>query len=318
MAELYLIAGHGDGDPGACANGYAEADLVRRLCERVKALGGDSVAYLDPSKDWYRTGGISTYPFPSGAQVLECHLDSASASARGGHVIVKAGMGTDSCDEALAAAVAAMFPGRSSKIVERGDLANVNRAAARGDISYRLCEFCFISNPDDVAKFVGDLDAVARMVLGTFGIEARGGTAKGEWRQGEDGRWWYRHAGGSYTSDGWEYIDGHWYLFDASGWMLTGWQKVDGKWYCMAGSGAMMADTWVPVSNGRWSWLTSDGSAATGGWHEVRGRWAHFDEDGYAAASTCVNVGGHWFAIGSDCYMVEGAVPLDDSGAMVL
>lgn len=315
--RLYLIAGHGDGDPGACANGYTEADLVRRLCERIKVLGGDSVVYLDPSKDWYRTGGISTYPFEAGAQVLECHLDSASASARGGHIIVKAGMGTDSYDQALASAVASMFPGRSSKIVERSDLANVNRAAGR-NISYRLCEFCFISNPDDVAKFAGDLDAVARMVLYAFGIEARGGTAKGEWRQGEDGRWWYRHADGSYTSDGWEYIDGHWYLFDVAGWMLTGWQKVGGKWYYMASSGAMMADTWVQASGGRWSWLTSDGSCATGGWREVRGKWAYFDEDGYAAANTCIQVGGHWFAIGSDCYMVEGAVPLDDSGAMVL
>ncbi len=317
MADLYLIAGHGDGDPGACANGYAEADLVRRLCERIKALGGDAVAYLDPSKDWYRAGGISTYPFPSGAQVIECHLDSASASARGGHVIVKAGGGTDSYDEALASAVAAMFPGRSSKIVERGDLANVNRAAARGDISYRLCEFCFISNPDDVAKFVGDLDTVARMVLGAFGIEAAR-EAGGEWRQGGDGRWWYRHADGSYASDGWEMVGGRWYLFDADGWMLTGWRKVGGKWYCMADSGAMMADTWVPGSDGRWSWLTSDGSAATGGWCEVRGRWAYFDADGYAAMNECVKINGHWFAFGSDCYMVEGAVPLDDSGAMVL
>ena len=316
--RLYLIAGHGDGDPGACANGCTEAALVRQLCERVKALGGDAVVYLDPSRDWYRTGGISTYPFESGAQVLECHLDSAGASARGGHVIVKAGGGTDQYDDALAAAVGAMFPGRSQKVVYRDDLANVNRAAARGDVSYRLCEFCFISNAEDVEQFVGDLDAVARMVLDAFGIEARGGTAKGEWRQGEDGRWWYRHAGGSYTSDGWEYIDGHWYLFDSAGYMLTGWRKVDGKWYYMCESGAMLSDTWVPVSEGRWSWLTSDGSCATGGWHNVRGKWAYFDADGYALADCCIKIAGHWFAFGSDCYMLEGAIPLDDSGAMVL
>ena len=316
--KLYLIAGHGDGDPGACANGYSEAALVRQLCERVKALGGDAVVYLDPSRDWYRTGGISTYPFESCAQVLECHLDSAGASARGGHVIVKAGGGTDQYDDALAAAVGAMFPGRSQKVVYRDDLANVNRAAARGDVSYRLCEFCFISNYDDVSEFVSDMDAVARMVLDVFGIGAKGGTAKGEWRQGEDGRWWYRHAGGSYTSDGWEYIDGHWYLFDAAGWMLTGWRKVGGEWYYMCESGAMMADTWVPVSDGRWSWLKSDGSCATDGWCEVRGKWAYFDEDGYALADCCIKIAGHWFAFGSDCYMLEGAIPLDDSGAMVL
>ena len=100
--------------------------------------------------------------------------------------------------------------------------------------------------------------------------------------------------------------------------MLTGWRKVGGEWYYMCESGAMMADTWVPVSEGRWSWLTSDGSCATDGWHKVKDKWAYFDEDGYAAANTCICIGGHWFAIGSDCYMVEGAIPLDDSGAMVL
>lgn len=315
--RLYLIAGHGDGDPGACANGYTEAALVRELCERVKALGGDAVTYLDPSKDWYRTGGVSTYPFESGAQVLECHLDSASASARGGHIIVKAGGGTDAYDEAMASSVAAMFPGRSQSIVYRDDLANVNRAAARGDVSYRLCEFCFISNRKDVEQFSAAIDDVARMVLNAFGIEAAS-AARGEWKLSDDGRWWFKRANGTFPAGGWEYIDGHWYLFDAAGYMLTGWHKVDGEWYCMADSGAMMADTWVPVSNGRWSWLTSDGSCATDGWHKVKGKWAYFDESGYAAANTCICIGGHWFAFGSDCYMLEGAIPLDDSGAMVL
>lgn len=315
--KLYLIAGHGDGDPGACANGYTEADLVRRLCERVKALGGDAVVYLDPSKDWYRTGGISTYPWPEDAQILECHLDSAGSSAKGGHVIIDADFEPDAYDSALAATVAAMFPGRANPIVKRNDLQNPNLAQVKG-VSYRLCEFCFISNAEDVAKFVGDLDAVARMVLDAFGIEARAAGARGEWKLSDDGRWWFKRANGTFPASCWEYIDGHWYLFDAAGWMLTGWHKVGGKWYYMAASGAMMADTWVQASGGRWSWLTSDGSAATGGWQEVRGKWACFDEDGYAAMNECICIGGHWFAIGSDCYMVEGAVPLDDSGAMVL
>lgn len=274
MAKLHLIAGHGDGDPGACANGYSEADLVRRLCERIKALGGDAVEYLDPSKDWYKTGGISTYPFPAGAQVLECHLDSAgSASAKGGHVIVKAGGGTDACDEALAAKVAAMFPGRSQTIVGRDDLANVNRAASR-NISYRLCEFCFISNPQDVAKFAGDIDAVARMVLGVFDIEAKGGAVEG-WVKDEKG-WWYRNADGSYPACAWKQVDGSWFWFDARGYMVE--------------------NNWI-LYKGRWCWLK---------------------EGGYAARSECLLIRGNWYAFDDNCYMLEGSVPLDSRGAMVL
>lgn len=36
--KLYIIAGHGAGDPGACANGYQEAERVRALAKRIKAL----------------------------------------------------------------------------------------------------------------------------------------------------------------------------------------------------------------------------------------------------------------------------------------
>ena len=315
--KLYLIAGHGDGDPGAVGNGYTEADLVRRLCQRIKAFGGDAVVYLDPSKDWVRTGGISTYPFPEDAQVLESHLDSSGNSgAHGGHVIIDADFEPDGYDEALANAVAAMFPGRSSKIVKRNDLKNPNLAQTKG-VSYRLCEYCFVSNAGDVAKFVSKIDDVARMVLGAFGIAPEAETA-GTWRQSDDGRWWLERPDGSYPKDGWELVGGYWYLFDSDGWMLTGWHKVGGKWYYMADSGAMLADAWVQVSEGRWSWLTSDGSAATDGWCKVKGKWAYFDSDGYAAASKIIESGGKYYAIGDDCYMLEGAIPLDDSGAMVL
>ena len=35
MAKLYIICGHGNGDPGACANGYDEAERVRAIGKRI-------------------------------------------------------------------------------------------------------------------------------------------------------------------------------------------------------------------------------------------------------------------------------------------
>ncbi|MDD3338931.1 MAG: peptidoglycan-binding protein [Lachnospiraceae bacterium] len=67
----------------------------------------------------------------------------------------------------------------------------------------------------------------------------------GQWIQAPDGRWWYRHADGSYTTNGWEKINGKWYYFDASGWMMTGWVLTSGKWYYMDASGAMLSNTWI-------------------------------------------------------------------------
>lgn len=53
------------------------------------------------------------------------------------------------------------------------------------------------------------------------------------------GRWQYRHNDGSYTTSGWEYINGAWYYFDSQGWMMTGWIKVNDEWYYLETSGAM-------------------------------------------------------------------------------
>ena len=109
----------------------------------------------------------------------------------------------------------------------------------------------------------------------------------------KDGRWWYRHADGSYTKSGWEQIDGKWYFFDADGWMLTGWQKVDGKWYYLADSGAMAT-----------------------GWVNDGGKWYYMDPDtGAMHAADVESIGGKWYAFGADGDMQYG-VGSDASGAL--
>lgn len=109
----------------------------------------------------------------------------------------------------------------------------------------------------------------------------------------QDGRWWYRHADGSYTKDGWEQIDGKWYLFDSDGWMLTGWQQVGGKWYYLTDSGAM-ATGWVN-DGGKWYWLDPD----SGAMH----------------AADVESIGGRWYAFGDSGEMQYG-VGSDSSGAL--
>lgn len=171
MAHLFVIAGHGAGDPGATGNGYTEAERVRVLANRIKALGGDDVTLGDTNRNWYEDKGISTFAFPSGCAILELHMDSASASARGGHVIIKEGLAPDDYDNALANIMAKYFPGRANLIVGRSNLANVNRAAARG-LNYRLLECGFITNTTDVNTFNSEMDSIATDILASFGIGA--------------------------------------------------------------------------------------------------------------------------------------------------
>ena len=64
MAHIFVIAGHGAGDPGAVGNGYQEAERVRALANRIKALGGDNVTLGDTSRNWYADKGISSLNIP--------------------------------------------------------------------------------------------------------------------------------------------------------------------------------------------------------------------------------------------------------------
>lgn len=167
--KLFVIPGHGAGDPGACGNGYQEAERVRKLAQRIKDLGGDNVILADFKRNYYADNGISKLTLDKDTQIVELHMDSATASARGAHVIINAKYNADKYDKALASAMSQLFPGRAQTIVKRSDLANVNRAAAKG-YSYRLIECGFISNAQDVKIFNDHLDGMAQIILKCFGL----------------------------------------------------------------------------------------------------------------------------------------------------
>ena len=175
MAKLFVICGHGAGDPGADGGGYTEAERVRTLGRRIKELGGDAVELGDISRNWYRDDGISR--LETSAPVVELHMDASGVpGAHGAHVNIKSGFEADEYDRALADRLSAMMPGRAEKIVHHSELANVNRAARRG-INYRLVENGFIDSDVDLAYFNEHLDDIARVYLEVFGISASGAPA---------------------------------------------------------------------------------------------------------------------------------------------
>ena len=177
MAHILIIAGHGDGDPGASGNGYKEYERVRALAKKIKAYGGENVTVGDTSRDWYKDNLISSLNISKDWQIVELHMDGASASsARGGHVIINSGYDPDKYDKALAEFISGILPGRSSTIVKRSDLANPKRAAAKG-YPYRLLECGFITNAQDVKIFNGQMDDIAKGILSAFVIKASGSAA---------------------------------------------------------------------------------------------------------------------------------------------
>lgn len=147
-------------------------------------------------------------------------------------------------------------------------------------------------------------------------------SANGTWIK-QNGRWWYQHDDGSYTTNGWEKIDDKWYKFDNNGWMQTGWQ-TDGKdengntkWYYLGYNGAMQAG-WQKV-NGRWYYLDSSGLMQTG-WKNVNGMWYLLDQSG-AMQTGWQKVDGKWYYLNSNGSMavsqwIDDKYYVDHTGAM--
>lgn len=286
MPKLYVIAGHGAGDPGAVGGGYTEAALVRMLANRIKELGGDEVVLHDTSRDAYASNDLSW--INPGCPIVELHMDSASASAKGAHVVISSMFTADSKDKALAASLSSFFPGRSNTIVGRSDLQNVNVAASRG-LDYRLTENGFISNADDRTKFINNIDKIARMYLEAFGVVAVDESTG--WKKDSKG-WWYRMADGKYPVKTWMKIDKQWYWFNESGYAVKGWNLINNEWYYFnqAGEGTecAMRRGWYADKQGNVFYLRKnkegthpEGSMFTG----TKNISCTFDKDGYLQQS---------------------------------
>ena len=144
-------------------------------------------------------------------------------------------------------------------------------------------------------------------------------------------RWWYRHADGSYTSNGWEVINGAWYYFDGAGWMVTGWVKLSGTWYYLTGSGAM-ATGWIQTG-GTWYYMNTSGAMVTdtwignnyvdgsgawipgkvkaqAGWIQSGNRWWYRHADGSYTTNGWEVINGAWYYFDGAGWMVTGWVKL--------
>ena len=152
MKELLLIAGHGQGDPGAGGNGYDEADLTREVVALMTPFldkyGIDYDVY-PIAKNMYKNSDAKNYT--DYREIIEIHFNSTTASSTG--------IGTeilihqdyinipDALDKALLASLVTYWKNRGFK--GRNNLANMN-TYRKLKKSYRLLEVCFISDSKDM------------------------------------------------------------------------------------------------------------------------------------------------------------------------
>ncbi len=138
--------------------------------------------------------------------------------------------------------------------------------------------------------------------IGQYHVDANGkkdGTRQiPQWMK-TGNRWWYRHADGSYTKNGWEEINGERFHFDKEGYLTTNQWVGD---YYVGSDGRIQKNQWIGNyyvdATGKWDktkvkpsqWLQSgnkwwyrhgDGSYTKNGWEKIDGDWYYFDKDGW-------------------------------------
>ena len=183
---------------------------------------------------------------------------------------------------------------------------------------------------------------VADTWIGEYYVDASGAWVKDKQKETDkwiksSGHWWYRHADGSYTRSGWEYIGGKWYYFDQNGWMVTGWQKVKGSWYYMESNGARVADGWKWINNKCYyfdkngkmaadTWIDGSYVDVSGvwikdkkqepenvtktGWVQYSGHWMYYNTDGSYVKSNWKSVNNIWYYFDQNGWMATGWITL--------
>lgn len=168
MGKSLFAIGHGtsrsgDYDPGAHGNGTTEAAFLRGsfLSSLKKYAKGHAIDFYEQNmyanKDAKKITGYG--------DVIELHLDAASAAARGGHVIIHEKYQPDAMDKRLGKVIQDHFGLRGGKMFDgRDNLYNLNVFADRG-VSYRLLELGFITNKSNMDHFKANYDQIARELI---------------------------------------------------------------------------------------------------------------------------------------------------------
>lgn len=152
--RILLIAGHGDGDPGAVGNGYKEADLTREVVSLIKPRlsAYADVDIADTSKNWYgylSRGGI--FDFSQYGYVLETHFNSAAnITATGTEIYITTSEKTATVEGNIVKGISSL--GFKNRGVKRKNWTVISKAKAQG-VSSALLEICFISNSDDMIQY---------------------------------------------------------------------------------------------------------------------------------------------------------------------
>lgn len=176
--KILLIAGHGQGDSGAVANGYKEADLTREVVKLLKPQLDNyaDVTIADTSKNWFKNSmDFSPYDY-----VLEIHFNAGVNDTKGNggttgtEIYITTSEKTHGVETEIVNGISGI--GFRNRGVKRKNWTVIQRAKSQG-VSSALLEVCFIDDLDDMklyqAKKADIVKAVANGIVKGFGLKPR-------------------------------------------------------------------------------------------------------------------------------------------------
>ena len=182
--DIFLLRGHGNGDPGACANGYTEEHLAQVIVDRVvELLKGKDVKVFTNSKTQnnYVTNCLvgHTFKYKFGYTI---HLNSASANATGTEIFVPINEQYVNTETKMCKEIANILgiPTRGVKSRDYNSEATHLRLEKDGSkgtdyykeirqswqngLSHSIIELCFISNSNDVKQLLNNKEKVCKVI----------------------------------------------------------------------------------------------------------------------------------------------------------
>lgn len=187
--DMFLFHGHGEGDVGACGNGYTELERAKLLTSKVyKLLVDKNVSVLTNLQTGYNNYNRNltkghTFNYKMGCTI---HLNSSvNNSAKGMEIIVPCKEKCLSIEEKIMKNVCAIgFQNRGLKsrdyssekwiIRSNGTICNYTnyykeiRESWNNGNSLSILEMCFISNVDDITLFNVNIDRIAKIIANAY------------------------------------------------------------------------------------------------------------------------------------------------------
>lgn len=180
--KILLIAGHGESDSGAVANGYIEAELTREVVRKLKPQLNKyaDVTIADTGKNWYTYKNRVSLNFALYGYVLEIHFNAAVNDTKGNgrttgtEIYITTSEKTHGVETEIVKGLSAI--GFANRGVKRKNFSVIARAKNQG-VSSALLEVCFIDDLDDMLLYQSKKDsvikAIANGIIKGFGLTAK-------------------------------------------------------------------------------------------------------------------------------------------------